>query len=175
MRRRGAIRGRGGRPDGASRKVASLETLARIVDQAKALGQRVVFTNGCFDLLHPGHIQLLERAKRLGDLLIVAINSDRSVRMLKGPTRPIINQRDRALLVAALESVDYVTIFDEPTPVLLIDRLRPQVLVKGADWSATRIVGRETIRRNHGRVVRIPLIKAHSTTQLIERIAHARR
>lgn len=154
----------------ARRKVASREALARIVNEAKARGQRVVFTNGCFDLLHPGHIQLLERAKRLGDVLIVGINSDRSVRTLKGPRRPIVNQRDRALLVAALESVDYVTIFNEPTPVLLIDRLRPQVLVKGADWSATRIVGRETIQRNHGRVVRIPLLKGQSTTRLLERI-----
>lgn len=154
----------------AARKIKSLPALARVVWQAQTCGQRVVFTNGCFDLLHPGHIQLLERASRLGDVLIVGINSDRSVRTLKGQRRPIINQRDRALLVAALESVDYVTIFNEPTPELLIDRLRPQVLVKGADWSATRIVGRETIQRNHGRVVRIPLLKGQSTTRLLERI-----
>jgi len=127
----------------------------------------VVFTNGCFDLLHTGHAKLLERAKRLGDLLVVGINSDRSVRaMMKGPGRPIVGQRDRAQLLAALESVDYVTIFNEPTPQQLIARLRPNVLIKGADWGASKIVGRELVQR----VVRFPLVKGYSTSRLIERI-----
>jgi len=151
-------------------KIASAAALARIVRRADAQGRRVVFTNGCFDLLHAGHVKLLERAKRFGDLLIVGINSDRSARALKGPSRPIVRQNDRALMLAALESVDYVTIFDESTPERLVSRLRPQVLVKGADWDAAHIVGRETVERDHGRVIRIPLLKGYSTTRLIQRI-----
>jgi len=130
----------------------------------------VVFTNGCFDLLHAGHARLLERAKRYGDLLIVGLNSDRSVTTLKGALRPILTQRDRALLLAALESVDYVTIFDDPTPQRLVASLRPQVLVKGADWEASEIVGRDIVRRYGGRVVRLPLLKGYSTSQLLQRI-----
>ncbi len=130
----------------------------------------MVFTNGCYDLVHAGHVQLLERAKSLGDLLIVAINSDRSVREFKGPQRPIVAQRDRARVLAALGAVDYVTIFDQPTPQRLIERLGPDVLVKGADWSSGHIVGKDTVKRRGGRVVRIPLRRGHSTTHLIERI-----
>ena len=117
---------------------------------------------------------LLERAKRLGDLLIVGINSDRSARALKGRTRPITRQRDRARVLAGLEAVDYVTIFNESTPERLISFLQPDVLVKGADWGASQIVGRETVKRRHGRVVRIPLLKGYSTTRLIERIRCSR-
>ena len=151
-------------------KIRPAAALARIVRRAKTQGRRVVFTNGCFDLLHAGHVILLERAKRLGDLLIVGINSDRSARALKGPSRPMVRQKDRALMLAALESVDYVTVFDELTPERLVSRLRPQVLVKGADWGAARIVGRETVERDHGRIIRIPLLKGYSTTGLIKRI-----
>lgn len=155
---------------GLRRKIKSLSALVRIVRQAKARGRTIVFTNGCFDLLHVGHVTLLERAKRLGDLLIVAINSDQSMRALKGPTRPIVAQRDRALVVAALESVDYVTVFSQLTPERLIARLRPQILVKGRDWGASEIVGRQVVEANGGRVIRVPLLKGHSTSRLVKRI-----
>ncbi len=154
----------------AHRKIKSLDALKRIVRRANAQGRRVVFTNGCFDLLHAGHVKLLERAKRLGDLLIVGINSDRSVRALKGPSRPIVGQNDRALILAALETVDFVMVFDELTPERVVSCLRPQVLVKGADWGGSQIVGRETVERHHGCVIRIPLLKSYSTTRLIRRI-----
>ena len=141
-----------------------------MIRKAQAAGRSVVFTNGCFDLLHAGHVTLLERAKQTGDLLIVAINSDRSVRALKGPARPLVPEQDRALVLAALASVDYVTIFREPTPARLIARLRPNVLLKGADWGAADIVGRDIVERHHGRVIRVPLLKGHSTSKLVERI-----
>ena len=157
-------------PPPAARKVQPLAALARIVRHSSARGHRVVFTNGCFDLLHAGHVKLLERAKRLGDVLIVGINSDRSMRGLKGPGRPIVPQADRALVLAALASVDYVTVFNEPTPLRLIARLRPHVLVKGADWGATKIVGRDLVRRRGGRIVRVPLLARRSTSDLIARI-----
>ena len=157
----------------AARKVASLAALARIVRRLSAQGRRVVFTNGCFDLLHAGHVKLLERAKRLGDVLIVGINSDRSVRGLKGPGRPIVPQGDRALVLASLASVDYVTVFNDATPLQVITRLEPHVLVKGADWGATEIVGRELLRRHSGRIVRVPLLAGHSTSNLIARIRNA--
>jgi D-beta-D-heptose 7-phosphate kinase/D-beta-D-heptose 1-phosphate adenosyltransferase len=113
---------------------------------------------------------LLEKARRLGDRLIVGLNSDRSVRALKGPNRPIVNQRDRALVIAGLESVDFVVVFDEATPERVVERLRPNVLVKGADWGAQEIVGRQTVLRSGGRVIRIPLAKGHSTSQIVARI-----
>jgi D-beta-D-heptose 7-phosphate kinase/D-beta-D-heptose 1-phosphate adenosyltransferase len=143
----------------------------RQVRRAKAQGRRIVFTNGCFDLLHAGHAQLLERARRLGDLLVVGINSDASIRRLrKGPGRPFVGARDRARLLAALASVDYVTVFSEPTPHRLVARLRPHVLVKGADWGTGEIVGRDIVEAGGGRVVRVPLVKGRSTTTLIQRI-----
>ncbi len=158
-----------------SQKICTLPRLHAIVRRLQRQGRRVVFTNGCFDVLHPGHVQLLERAKRLGDVLIVAINSDRSVNALKGPLRPLLPQGARAIVVAALASVDYVTVFDERTPASLIERLCPDVLVKGADWKRAAIVGTEVVRRRGGRVVRIPLIDGYSTTRLINRIARRHR
>jgi len=152
-------------------KIRSRASLSQIVRRLQRQGKRVVFTNGCFDLLHVGHITLLERAKRLGDVLIVAINSDRSIRALsKGPERPLVPQRDRAKVLAALAGVDFVTIFNEPTPLDLIRQLKPDVLVKGADWASAGIVGSQIIRKSGGRVVRIPLVKGWSTTVLVERI-----
>jgi D-beta-D-heptose 7-phosphate kinase/D-beta-D-heptose 1-phosphate adenosyltransferase len=127
-------------------------------------------TNGCFDLLHAGHVRLLERARRLGDVLIVGLNSDRSVRAIKGPGRPVVPQADRAVVLAALASVDYVTVFDAPSPQRLVERLRPDVLVKGADWPRGAIIGREVIRRSGGRIVRVPLVGGRSTSRLIARI-----
>lgn len=152
------------------RKVVTRTTLARALRRARSGGRRVVFTNGCFDLLHAGHVQLLERAKRLGDLLVVGVNSDRSVRQLKGRGRPVVPQQDRALVLAGLASVDYVTIFSEPTPQRLIERVQPDVLVKGADWGSGEIVGRDVVARRGGRVVRLPLIAGRSTTGLMKRI-----
>ena len=158
----------------AQHKIKSVVALSRIVRAAKGQGRTVVFTNGCFDLLHAGHVKLLERAKRLGDLLIVGINSDRSVKMLKGPGRPIVSQRDRAVVLAALECVDYVTIFHNATPRRLVATLRPQILMKGADWGATEIVGRDVVERDRGRVVRFPLLKGYSTSRLIARMKRQR-
>jgi D-beta-D-heptose 7-phosphate kinase/D-beta-D-heptose 1-phosphate adenosyltransferase len=145
-------------------------TLDRLVQHLKRSGQRVVLTNGCFDLLHVGHIALLERAKRLGDVLVVAVNSDRSVKRLKGPQRPIVPEGERARVLAALACVDAVTLFDEDTPARLIARLCPDVLVKGADWAAGQIIGEKAVRRAGGRVVRIPLVRGRSTSDLIARI-----
>ncbi len=156
-------------------KIRSRTWLSRSVRRFQRAGRRVVLTNGCFDLLHVGHITLFQQAKRLGDVLIVAVNSDASIKTLKGPGRPIIPQHDRAQLVAALASVDYVTIFPEATPLNLIKALRPDVLVKGADWSASGIVGGDLVRQCGGRVARIPLIKDYSTTRLIARIGRLSR
>ena len=154
----------------SARKITTLFRLRSAVRRAKARGKRVVFTNGCFDLLHAGHATLLERAKRYGDLLVVGLNSDRSVRALKGRGRPLVPQRDRAQLLAALASVDYVVIFNEPTPQRVITRLVPDVLVKGADWAAGAIVGTEAVRAAGGRVVRFPLVKGYSTSKMLARI-----
>jgi rfaE bifunctional protein nucleotidyltransferase chain/domain len=132
-------------------------------------GRRMVFTNGCFDLLHPGHIRLLEQARALGNVLAVAINSDKSVREMKGPHRPIVPQYERAEVLAALAAVDYVCIFDEPTPQNLIAALLPDVLVKGGDWGLDAIVGREEVESAGGVVVSISLEPGFSTTQLIAR------
>ena len=160
-------------PRNAAAKILSRAALLR---RARRLGtRRLVFTNGCFDLLHAGHVTLLERAKRCGDVLVVGLNSDRSVRALKGPGRPVVGQRDRAAVLAALESVDYVTIFNERTPQRLVEALRPHVLIKGADWTASEIVGRDVVHRRGGRIIRFPLLKGHSTSKLIQRIRHAGR
>jgi D-glycero-beta-D-manno-heptose 1-phosphate adenylyltransferase len=139
-----------------------------------ARGGRVVFTNGVFDLLHPGHIRYLQDARALGDALIVGVNSDRSVRSYKGPDRPINAERDRAEVLASLTSVDAVVIFDEDTPHTIISRVQPDVLVKGADWGADNIVGRDVVEARGGRVVRMALAEGFSTTGLIERVRGAR-
>jgi rfaE bifunctional protein nucleotidyltransferase chain/domain len=132
--------------------------------------QRVVFTNGCFDLLHPGHIRTLEAARKLGDALIVGLNSDHGVRQLKGAGRPILPERERAEILAALECVDAVVIFDEPTPREIIAALLPDVLVKGGDWASDQIVGREEVEAAGGRVVSIPVAPGYSTTAILQKI-----
>jgi D-beta-D-heptose 7-phosphate kinase/D-beta-D-heptose 1-phosphate adenosyltransferase len=151
-------------------KVISQEELVQVAAREKSRGRRVVFTNGCFDLLHPGHVRCLSQARALGDLLIVAVNSDRSVRANKGPERPLVPQQDRAEVLAAFSSVDYVTIFDEPTPRELIARVLPNVLVKGADWALEEVVGREEVEAAGGEVISIPLAQGYSTTNLLQKI-----
>ena len=136
-------------------------------------GLRIVFTNGCFDILHVGHIALLEKAASLGDVLFVGVNSDRSVRHLKGRGRPIVPLGERMEMLAGLRAVDYVVPFTAPTPARLIARLRPHLLVKGADYRAAEIVGRDTVESSGGRVVTVPLRRGHSTSTLIRRALRA--
>jgi len=137
---------------------------------AKRNAQRVVFTNGCFDLLHPGHIQLLESARALGDALVVGINSDESVRILKGEGRPVIPQQERAEILASFECVDAVVIFDELTPRETVAALLPDVLVKGGDWPGNQIVGREEVEAAGGKVVLVDVVAGHSTTEILQKI-----
>jgi rfaE bifunctional protein nucleotidyltransferase chain/domain len=151
--------------------VLPLETLCAAREQLREAGKKVVFTNGCFDLIHPGHVRYLQQARALGDALIVALNSDRSVRELKGDKRPILTEAERAEVMAALACVDYVTIFDEPTPREIIAALLPDVLVKGGDWGIDFIVGREEVEEAGGRVLSLPFVDGCSTTDVIERIA----
>lgn len=143
--------------------------LASLLQRRRASGERVVFTNGVFDLLHAGHVSLLQNARRLGDCLVVGINSDASVRRLKGPRRPLATLADRAEVLAALEAVDYVTWFEQDTPYELIARLHPDVLVKGGDYPLNKIVGRERVKK----VARIPLLKGRSTSALVAKILKA--
>ncbi len=152
----------------ATQKILPLERAYEVVRELKRQGKRVVFTNGCFDLLHPGHTRYLAEARKLGDVLLVALNSDQSVRELKGHGRPILPENERAEILAALESVDYVTIFDDPTPRAVISRLLPNILVKGGDWGPTEIVGREEVEAAGGKVVLIPAVPGYSTSQIIE-------
>ena len=154
-------------------KIVSQDELIQATAREKRDGRRVVFTNGCFDLIHPGHVRCLAEARALGDVLVVAVNSDHSVRGNKGPERPLVNEQDRAEVIAALASVDYVTIFDEPTPRELISRVLPSVLVKGADWALDQVAGREEVEAAGGRVVSIPLASGYSTTNIVQRIRNA--
>jgi D-glycero-beta-D-manno-heptose 1-phosphate adenylyltransferase len=150
--------------------ILSPAAAAAFADQQRAAGKRLVFTNGVFDLIHPGHVRYLNHARTLGDLLIVGINSDRSVRAIKGPARPLTPERERAEILTALACVDAAVIFDDDTPQKLIEIIQPDVLVKGADWAADRIVGRDVVEARGGRVVRIDLAPGFSTTSLVERI-----
>ena len=143
---------------------------AAFAERHRSSGRRVVFTNGVFDLLHPGHVRYLRQARALGDVLIVGLNGDRSVRRNKGPDRPINSQDERAEILSALESVDAVVVFDEETPADIILALQPDVLVKGADWAADAIVGRDTVEAGGGEVVRIPVEQGFSTTAIVHRI-----
>lgn len=152
-------------------KVLTSAQLVPILDRARTQKNRIVFTNGCFDLLHVGHTRYLQAAKALGDLLIVGVNSDASVRSLnKSPERPIVGEAERAEVLAALNCVDYIVIFSEPDPLNLITTLQPDVLVKGGDWTVDRIVGRDVVERRGGTVKTIPLVSGKSTTALIQRI-----
>jgi rfaE bifunctional protein nucleotidyltransferase chain/domain len=152
------------------KKVQPRDQLQVTTAEAKKSGKKVVFTNGCFDLLHVGHLHVLREAKKLGDILIVGLNSDKSVKQIKGAGRPIVPEGERAELIAALEMVNYVTMFDEPDPLNVIRELRPDVLAKGGDWAEDKIVGREFVESYGGRVAVIPFLKGHSTTEIIERM-----
>ncbi len=155
--------------------ILTLEEAILRFSRKKRNGRRVVFTNGCFDLLHPGHIRGLELARELGDVLIVGLNSDASVRQLKGQGRPVISALERAEILAALESVDAVVIFDDLTPREVIAGLLPDVLVKGGDWPGDRIVGREEVEAAGGRVVSIPVVPGYSTTAILQKIRQGAR
>jgi D-beta-D-heptose 7-phosphate kinase/D-beta-D-heptose 1-phosphate adenosyltransferase len=151
-------------------KIKKREDLRRTVEDLKAKGKRIVFTNGCFDLLHIGHIRYLEKAKSFGNILVVGVNSDRSVRGLKGPNRPILPEDERAEILSGLECVNYITIFDEPTPLELVSSLQPHVLVKGGDWTKESTVGKEVVEKLGGEVVILPFVEGSSTSNLIETI-----
>lgn len=150
-------------------RVLDGETLKSRVSQYRAENKKIVFTNGCFDLLHIGHVTYLEEAKKLGDVLIVGINTDASVRKLKGPTRPIQNENDRARILAALKAVDHTVLFGEETPLNLIQQIKPDVLVKGGDWKVDQIVGSDFVLSNGGTVKSLAFVDGKSTTSLIEK------
>ena len=157
-----------------SNKIVTKEQLVEQLKALRARGARIVFTNGCFDLMHVGHTRYLQAARALGDLLVVGVNSDDSVRSLeKAPDRPIVNEAQRAEVVAALGCVDFVVVFSEPDPKALITAVQPDVLVKGGDWSLDRIIGRDVVEARGGKVQTIPLVPGLSTTALIHRIRSA--
>ena len=151
-------------------KIIKREALKEKVQALKRAGKSIVFTNGCFDFLHVGHVRYLKEAKAQGDVLVVGLNSDGSVRKIKGPRRPVVPEDERAEILASLACVDFVTLFDEPDPAMLIRLLMPDVLVKGADWATEAIVGRDIVESAGGRVVRIPLTEGVSTSGMIEKI-----
>ncbi len=152
-------------------KIKNITQLKKTIERLKSQGKKIVFTNGCFDLLHYGHVMYLQGAKKKGDILVVGINSDSSVRRIKGKKRPIVNEVDRSRLVAALESVDYVVLFKENTPLEIIKHINPDVLVKGADWKKHEIVGSRLVSRRGGCVSTIKFAKGYSTSNLIKKIA----
>lgn len=155
---------------GASDKIVTLEDLVTRLSKVRKSGQKIVFTNGCFDILHVGHVRYLAEARSQGDMLIVGLNSDGSVRTIKGDKRPIVRQDYRAEILASLACVDYVVIFEEPDPLRLIQTLQPDVLVKGEDWAADAIIGAGDVNSRGGKIVRISFVEETSTTAIIETI-----
>jgi D-beta-D-heptose 7-phosphate kinase/D-beta-D-heptose 1-phosphate adenosyltransferase len=155
-------------------RVLDDDRLEAFVREQRAAGRRIVFTNGVFDILHPGHVRYLQAARRHGDLLIVGLNSDASVRRNKGPARPVNSEDERAEVLVALDCVDAVSIFDEDTPAAIIRRVQPDILVKGADWPADQIVGRDTVEARGGRVILEPVEQGYSTSAIIERVRNLR-
>ena len=152
-------------------KVRDLHEIKKEIDRLKAMGKKVVFTNGCFDLLHPGHARYLWAARQLGDFLVVAVNSDRSVQAIKAKGRPIFPEQERAEMVAALQCVDGVVIFDEDTPLRVIKHLLPDVLVKGGDWQEDEIVGSDAVKQAGGEIQRIPFVPGYSSTIILKKIS----
>jgi D-glycero-beta-D-manno-heptose 1-phosphate adenylyltransferase len=148
----------------------TINELTSLVGRLRSAGKIIVFTNGVFDLLHPGHVRYLQRARALGDVLLVGVNSDRSVRANKGPGRPVTAELERVEILEALACVDGVVVFDEDTPYAIIKRIQPDVLVKGADWAEDAIVGRDIVEARGGKVVRVPIEEGHSTTAILEKI-----
>lgn len=154
-------------------KILSHEQLKKVLEKRKKAGGKIVFTNGCFDILHAGHTRYLNEAKKLGDVLVLALNSDASVRTIKGSPRPFVPESERAYVVASLESVDYVTLFDDDTPLTLIEYLEPHILVKGGDWTEENVIGRKSVQQWGGTVIIIPEVEGISTTNIIEKIKKA--
>jgi len=152
-------------------KIKDLKNLTKALSALRSSGKRIVFTNGCFDILHVGHVDYLSKARRLGDVLVVGLNSDSSVKKIKGEGRPINKESDRAKVLSSLYFVDYITSFNELTPENLIKKVRPDILVKGGDWKIKDIVGSSFVRSYGGKIKRIPFVKGHSTTSIIERSA----
>jgi D-beta-D-heptose 7-phosphate kinase/D-beta-D-heptose 1-phosphate adenosyltransferase len=151
-------------------KVVSVKRLIANLKARGKRGKKVVFTNGCFDIIHAGHVRYLKKARALGDILVVGLNSDASTRAIKGKGRPIMPEKERAEVLSALSSVDFVVLFEDPTPIRLIEAIRPDVLVKGADWKSGKIVGEDVVKSYGGRVSRIRLVKGKSTTNIINKV-----
>ena len=151
-------------------KIKNPAALKQVLSDLRSRGMRIVFTNGCFDILHAGHIDYLEKAKKLGDVLVAGLNSDASVRRLKGKTRPLNKQQDRAKVLSALSCIDYITIFSETTPEKLIEKLKPDILVKGGDWKVKDIAGAPFVTSYGGRAVSLPFVKGYSTTALVRKM-----
>ena len=156
-----------------SGKLKSLEEIKAVVVDARTNGKKVAFTNGCFDLLHRGHVHVLREARACADLLIVGVNSDQSVKQIKGSARPVLPESDRCELLGAMEMVDYVILFNEPDPYSVISAIRPDVLVKGGDWNTNKIIGADLVEEAGGAVVVVPYVKGFSTTEIIERIKNS--
>jgi D-beta-D-heptose 7-phosphate kinase/D-beta-D-heptose 1-phosphate adenosyltransferase len=151
-------------------KMMDLETLKKNIDMLRENGKIIAFTNGCFDILHVGHVRYLKEARNTADVLVLALNSDASVREIKGEKRPLVGEDERAEVLAALECVDFITIFSEPTPLALINLIKPDILIKGGDWPEEKIVGRDEVRKWGGRVVVIAEVKGKSTTNIVDKI-----
>ena len=153
------------------RKIYTLQGLKKRVKALREAGQKkIVFTNGCFDILHAGHVRYLIKARSLGDLLVVGLNSDASVKKIKGPKRPVVPEAERGEVLSALEAVDFIVTFDDETPIKVIDAIKPDILVKGADWKHGEIVGEDIVKASGGKVVRVTLVKGKSTTNIIEKV-----
>jgi len=151
-------------------KIKGIATITRIASRLRKTGKKVVFTNGCFDIIHKGHLDLLKKAKALGEVLIVGLNSDSSVKKIKGATRPITGEKNRAFVLSCISFVDYITIFSQPTPLEIIKAVKPDILVKGGDWKVDDIVGGDFIDKRGGKIISIPLTKGYSTSNIIERV-----
>ena len=157
-------------PRGLKTKLKALEIIKNEIQPLQQQGKKIVFTNGCFDILHAGHVDIFQQARNLGDVLVVAVNSDISIKKIKGEKRPVVPQEQRMQVLAALEAIDYVVIFEEEDPFQVIKELQPDILVKGGDWPIETIVGREIVEKKGGKILSIPLMEGISTTNIIEEV-----